>query len=101
MPAEWETQRLIDEFPLGEHDTPDRLLIPEKLYGRDREIKTLVDAFDQVVTTGKPSLVLVLVIPESASPRLLMNFTKCWFRLVVFLRRVSSTSISAMYLTLL
>ena len=24
----------IDDFPLGEHDTPDRLLIPEKLYGR-------------------------------------------------------------------
>src|SRR5262249_54712022 len=32
--AEWETQRRIDEFPLGEHDSPDRLLIPEKLYGR-------------------------------------------------------------------
>jgi serine/threonine protein kinase len=26
--AEWETQRRIDEFPLGEHDTLDRLLIP-------------------------------------------------------------------------
>jgi serine/threonine protein kinase len=39
--AAWETQHRIDEFPLGEHDTPDRLLIPEKLYGRAREI----DAF--------------------------------------------------------
>ena len=36
--AEWETQRRVDEFPLGDHDTPDRLLIPEKLYGRAREI---------------------------------------------------------------
>ena len=27
--------------------------------GRDREIKTLLDAFDQVVTTGQPNLVLV------------------------------------------
>jgi serine/threonine protein kinase len=26
--AQWETQRRIDEFPLGEHDTPGRLLIP-------------------------------------------------------------------------
>src|SRR5262245_2796279 len=26
----WEAQRRIDDFPLGEHDTPDRLLIPEK-----------------------------------------------------------------------
>ena len=57
--AQWETRRRIDEFPLGEHDTPDRLLIPEKLYGRDREIKTLLDAFDQVVTTGQPNLVLI------------------------------------------
>ncbi len=57
--AQWETQRRIDEFALGEHDTPDRLLIPERLYGRDREIKTLLDAFDQVVTTGQPNLVLV------------------------------------------
>jgi hypothetical protein len=42
--------RRIGSFSLGAHDISDRLLIPEKLYGRDREIKTLVDAFDQVVT---------------------------------------------------
>jgi serine/threonine protein kinase len=27
--ADWETRGRIDEFPLCEHDTPDRLLIPE------------------------------------------------------------------------
>src|SRR5206468_3555042 len=52
--AAWEAQRRIDEFPLGEHDTPDRLLIPEKLYGREREIEALVAAFDRVVTSGTP-----------------------------------------------
>ena len=57
--AEWETQRRIDEFPLGEHDTPDRLLIPEKLYGRAREIETLLASFDRVVASGTPELVLV------------------------------------------
>jgi predicted ATPase len=57
--AEWETQRRIDEFSLGEHDTPDRLLIPEKLYGRAREIDTLLASFDRVVKTGRPELVLV------------------------------------------
>jgi serine/threonine protein kinase len=36
--VEWETLRRVDEFPLGENDTPDRLLIPEKLYGRASEI---------------------------------------------------------------
>ena len=49
----------IDEFPLGEHDTPDRLLIPEKLYGRATEIDTLLAAFDRVVAGGRPELVLV------------------------------------------
>src|SRR5437773_2095255 len=57
--AEWETQHRIDEFPLGEQDTPDRLLIPEKLYGRASEIGTLRAAFDRVVAGGKPELVLV------------------------------------------
>src|SRR5258708_6186187 len=32
----WEAQRRIDAFPLGEQDTSDRLLIPQKLYGRER-----------------------------------------------------------------
>src|SRR5262249_43820454 len=37
----------------------DRLLIPHKLYGRDRETKALIDAFDQAAATGMPMLVLV------------------------------------------
>jgi serine/threonine protein kinase len=57
--AQWETQRRIDEFPLGENDTPDRLLIPEKLYGRAREIDTLLASFGRVVAGGTPELVLV------------------------------------------
>jgi serine/threonine protein kinase len=46
-------------FRLGEHDTPDRLLIPEKLYGREHEIETLLGSFDRVATSGMPELVLV------------------------------------------
>ena len=57
--AEWETQCRIDEFPLGEHDTPGRLLIPEKLYGRALEIDTLLASFDRVVASGTLELVLV------------------------------------------
>ena len=55
----WEARRRIDAFPLGEHDTPDRLVIPEQLYGRAREIETLLASFDRVVKTGTPQLVLV------------------------------------------
>ena len=57
--SEWEAERRIDEFPLGEDDIPDRLLIPENLYGRSREVETLLAAFDRVVQTGLPELVLV------------------------------------------
>jgi predicted ATPase/signal transduction histidine kinase len=57
--AEWESRGRISSFSLGTRDISDRLLIPEKLYRRDREIKTLLDAFDPVLITGKPNLVLV------------------------------------------
>lgn len=57
--AAWESQHQIVEFPLGEHDTPDRLFIPEKLYGREREIETLLASFEGVVKGNSPELVLV------------------------------------------
>jgi PAS domain S-box-containing protein len=57
--AGWEAQRRIDDFPLGEHDRPNRLLIPEKLYGRAREVETLLAAFDRIVNHATPELVLV------------------------------------------
>jgi PAS domain S-box-containing protein len=57
--TQWETQGRIDAFALGEHDTPDRLFIPEKLYGREREVNTLLASFDRIVRSGAPELVLV------------------------------------------
>ncbi|HTB13119.1 MAG TPA: AAA family ATPase [Bryobacteraceae bacterium] len=56
---EWEAQQHIDEFSPGTQDIPDRLVIPERLYGRDREIEVLLAAFDRVVAGGRPELVLV------------------------------------------
>nr|WP_236674507.1 ATP-binding sensor histidine kinase [Paraburkholderia hospita] len=57
--ADWQHQCRIDDFPLDERGTPDRLLIPEKLYGREGEVGTLVAAFDRIVRSGEPDLVLV------------------------------------------
>jgi PAS domain S-box-containing protein len=57
--AEWEAIGRIGPFPLGAHDGSDRLLIPEKLYGREREIEALIAAFDRVVAQGTTELVLV------------------------------------------
>ena len=57
--AEWGSLERIEPFPLGACDTPDRLLIPEKLYGRDAEREVLLSAFDRVVASGIPEMVLV------------------------------------------
>ncbi len=57
--TEWEMRGRIDEFPLAEHDVPAQLLIPEKLYGRSREVSALLSSFHRVVATGMPELVLV------------------------------------------
>ena len=57
--SQWESRGRIDEFTLGARDAPDRLMIPEKLYGRDREVDTLLTAFDRIVGGGRAELVLV------------------------------------------
>ncbi|HTF61187.1 MAG TPA: AAA family ATPase, partial [Edaphobacter sp.] len=57
--TEWQSHGRIDPFPLGARDSSDRLLIPEKLYGREREIAALLAAFDRVVAQGTPELVLI------------------------------------------
>ena len=56
---EWRAQGRIDDFQLAEHDTPDRLIIPEKLYGRAPEVSALMAAFARIVVAGRPELVLV------------------------------------------
>jgi serine/threonine protein kinase len=50
--ADWESHGRIESFAFGAHDVSDRLLIPEKLYGREPEIDTLIASFDRVVANG-------------------------------------------------
>src|SRR5580704_16086258 len=57
--TEWQFHGRIDPFPLGADDSSDRLLIPEKLYGREREVDALLAAFDRVVAQGAAELLLV------------------------------------------
>jgi PAS domain S-box-containing protein len=56
---EWQSHGRIGQFTLGEHDNPDRLVIPEKLYGRESQINTLLASFDRAAAGGRPELVLV------------------------------------------
>jgi len=55
----WQAHQRIDDFPLGEHDVPDRLLVLETPHGREREIATLLASFHRVATIGVSELVLV------------------------------------------
>ena len=55
----WESRGDVDPFPLGTEDGSEQLLIPEKLYGREREIESLAAAFDRVVDQGATELVLI------------------------------------------
>jgi PAS domain S-box-containing protein len=57
--TEWESRKHVGPFLLASHDMSDQLLIPEKLYGREREIHALLAAFDRVAAGGTPELVLV------------------------------------------
>jgi predicted ATPase len=55
---EWRSQRSISPFDLGLHDLSDRLLIPQRLYGREGELVELAAAFEDALA-GRPGLVLV------------------------------------------
>ncbi|RCJ37022.1 serine/threonine protein kinase [Nostoc minutum NIES-26] len=53
-----ETTAQISNFQIGQQDESSQLQIPEKLYGREVEIDTLMTAFEQV-NQGKKQLILV------------------------------------------
>src|SRR5262245_32670619 len=55
----WDRWGSIHDFPPGERDISDRFVIPEKLYGREREVETLLASFNRIVNGGVPELVLV------------------------------------------
>jgi PAS domain S-box-containing protein len=56
---EWESVQQIAPFCLGVRDVSEQLVISEKIYGRDRERDSLLGAFNQVSSHGKPVLVLI------------------------------------------
>ncbi|NEP44647.1 MAG: protein kinase, partial [Okeania sp. SIO2H7] len=52
------TSGKIEEFPLAKHDKGNQLLIPQKLYGRELEVTTIMEAFDRV-SQGATEVILV------------------------------------------
>jgi predicted ATPase/signal transduction histidine kinase len=58
-----QTSSQISEFPLASQDISDKFQIPQKLYGREEEVKTLLAAFERVAAgvgfTSPPAPLLV------------------------------------------
>ncbi|WP_448266634.1 AAA family ATPase [Nostoc sp. DSM 114159] len=48
----------IKHFPIAQRDVCDRFIIPDKLYGRETEVETLLQAFERV-STGATEMMLV------------------------------------------
>jgi predicted ATPase/signal transduction histidine kinase len=48
----------IKSFPIAQRDMCDRFIIPDKLYGRETEVKTLLQAFERV-SVGATEMMLV------------------------------------------
>ena len=94
--AEWEATGRIEPFPLGAHDTSDRLLIPEKLYGRDaRDRHSARLPSIGSWRTARRNWCSSPDIPASANPRSSTSCTRRSSRRVACSRPASSTSTSA------
>ncbi|MEG4417001.1 AAA family ATPase [Microcoleus sp. LAD1_D5] len=55
---QWQSKEQIDSFPVDRHEISDRFQIPQKLYGREREISALLAAFERV-SQGTSEMMLV------------------------------------------
>lgn len=53
-----QTTGKIENFPIGQRDRGNQLLIPQKLYGRETEVQILLDAFGRV-SLGATEMMLV------------------------------------------
>jgi serine/threonine protein kinase len=97
--SELQSHGRIDPFPLGADDSSDRLLIPENLYGRDREVDALLAAFDRVVAKGTAELVLVSGYSGVGKSSVVNKLHKVLVPRRGLSPRASSTSTSATFLT--
>ncbi|HEX8703500.1 MAG TPA: serine/threonine-protein kinase PknK, partial [Myxococcaceae bacterium] len=46
-------------FVLGKRDLPSRFQLPQRLYGRDAHVATLLQGFEHIANGGRPELILV------------------------------------------
>jgi len=56
--CQWQETGTLTNFELGQRDLCDRFIIPEKLYGRENEVFSLLSAFERV-SAGSTEMMLV------------------------------------------
>ncbi|MDM8559837.1 AAA family ATPase [Candidatus Parabeggiatoa sp. HSG14] len=56
---QWKSSGRINSFPLARLDVTSHFQMPQKLYGREKEIETLLAAFDRVSYLSKSEMMLV------------------------------------------
>ncbi|MGD1805193.1 trifunctional serine/threonine-protein kinase/ATP-binding protein/sensor histidine kinase [Dapis sp. BLCC M126] len=56
--SQYQEKGKIEFFELGERDICERFMIPEKLYGREKEVQALLNSFERVAE-GKSEMMLV------------------------------------------
>lgn len=73
---EWQNNRTILPFKLGQKDLLTQFNIPEKLYGREEETKKLLDAYERasngstelIIVTGQPGIGKSSLVDEIQKP---------------------------------
>ncbi|MBU1171000.1 MAG: diguanylate cyclase [Proteobacteria bacterium] len=55
-----EEKNTIEPFELGMHDISNKFIIPQKLYGREKEIGALISSFEDAVNRGKGAALMII-----------------------------------------
>ncbi|MDZ7266965.1 MAG: AAA family ATPase [candidate division KSB1 bacterium] len=76
---QWQRAGRIEMFPPGQNDFSERFHIPEKLYGREADIKTLLEVFDRVMQ-GRREMMLVTGDPGIGKSALVHEVQKSLVR---------------------
>jgi len=57
---QWEEKKRIEPFELGRQDISNRFIVPQKLFGREKEISELISRFEEVANGDKRLSVMVV-----------------------------------------
>ncbi|MBP0031492.1 serine/threonine-protein kinase PknK, partial [Roseofilum sp. Guam] len=85
---QWQEKGKIEAFELGSRDIAARFLIPEKLYGREKEVQALLDAFDRVAGAS-PTANCSLLTPQGEA----LPTSRCEMMLVAGFSGIGKTAV--------